>query len=307
MEGRDPVTPSDADDIVVATAAAIDGDPPLLPELAGHLGFLMWRAHARVLVALDEALPPGVDIHGYAALLALDGGVTLSQQAVAETSNVSGTTMVRVAAALVSEGLVERVRNPDDRRSYALTRTAAGATAARRWRAHARRVEEQVTAGLSPAERTELTSLLHAAVDADLAPGTPAALRESVPFLISKMHFRMHRDFLAALGPLRIEPRHFGVLTALATLGPIPQATLARTIGVSGAAVVQMIDDLERRGLVQRVRIETDRRTQALHLLPEADAVRAEAGRLAERALSERLGAVDRPRLVELLRKVVSP
>lgn len=303
MAGRDP------DRIVMKTASASAAavDSPLLPELAGHLGFLLWRAHARVLVALDEVLPPSVDIHGYAALLALDGGVTRSQQALAEAINVSGTTMVRVAAELAAQGLVERVRNPDDRRSYALTRTPAGATAARRWRSHAQRVEARVTARLEPAERAELSALLHSVVDAELSPSTPVALRESVPFLISKLHFWMHRDFLAALGPLQIEPRHFGVLTTLATLGPVPQAELARTIGVSGAAVVQMIDELERRGLVQRVRIETDRRTQALHLLPEAEAVRVEAGRLADRALSERFGGVDSSRLAALLRRVVSP
>ncbi len=38
-------------------------------------------------------------------------------------SHVSRTTMVKVAPQLADQGLVERVRNPDDRRSYALTRT----------------------------------------------------------------------------------------------------------------------------------------------------------------------------------------
>src|SRR5689334_9529993 len=95
----------------------------LLPALADLPGHLFWRSHARVALALGEVLPPGVDIHACAVLLALSGGATRSQQALAETVSVSRTTMVRVAADLADQGLVRRVRNPDDRRSYALTRT----------------------------------------------------------------------------------------------------------------------------------------------------------------------------------------
>src|SRR3954469_17050620 len=88
----------------------------LLPALAEAPGHLLWRAAARVTVELSATLPPGVDIHAYAALLSLAGGVTRSQQSIAGTIDVSRTTMVRVAADLTEQGLVERVRNPEDRR-----------------------------------------------------------------------------------------------------------------------------------------------------------------------------------------------
>src|SRR4051794_41291317 len=76
--------------------------------------------------------------------------------------------MVRVAADLAAQGLVKRVRNPDDRRSYALTRTPEGAAAARRWRRHAEDLEDSVTAGVSLDEREELRALLWRG-----APGRP--------------------------------------------------------------------------------------------------------------------------------------
>src|SRR6478736_3165299 len=104
----------------------------LLPALADAPGHLLWRAAARVNVELGATLPPGVDIHAYAALLTLAGGATRSQQAIASMIDVSRTTMVRVAADLAEQGLVERARNPDDRRSYALSRTPDGAATARR-------------------------------------------------------------------------------------------------------------------------------------------------------------------------------
>jgi DNA-binding MarR family transcriptional regulator len=281
----------------------------LLPALAELPGHLVWRAQARVAVALDQVLPEGVDIHAYAVLLALAGGVTKSQQALSTMVSVSRTTMVKVAGDLAARGLVARVRNPDDRRSYALTRTPEGAAAARTWRRHAEDLEDSITAGFTLEEREELRGLLLAVARPELAPDTPEPLLESIGFLITRVHFRMHRDFAAALAPLRIEPRHFGVLTALTAMGPAPQAELARNMGVSGASVVQMVDDLERRGLVERRRLESDRRTQVLHLLPEAKDVLAHAREMAEGALDQRLGPLSRAetaRLVVLLQRFVT-
>jgi DNA-binding MarR family transcriptional regulator len=253
-----------------------------LPELAALPGHLFWRAHARVANALGEVLPPGVDIHAYAALLALSGGVTRSQQRLAETISVSRTTMVRVAADLSAQGLVRRVRNPADRRSYALTRTPEGAVAARRWRRHAEDLEDAITSGFTLSEREELRGLLLVVAEVELAPDVPEPLRESIGFLITRIHNRMHRAFLTALEPLGIEPRDFGTLVALAATGPVSQAELARHMGVSGASMVQIVDDLEHRGLVQRRRLVTDRRTQVLYALPEVPEVLTEAARLAE-------------------------
>ena len=281
----------------------------LLPALAALPGHLVWRAQARVTSALSDILPPGVDIHAYAVLLALSGGATRSQQSLAETISVSRTTMVRVAADLSTQGLVKRVRNPLDRRSYALTRTPEGAAAARRWRRHAEDLEDSITAGFSLEEREQLRGLLLRVAETDLAPDVPEPLRESIAFLVTRIHGRMHREFVAALEPLRIEPRDFGTLTALTATGPVSQVELARQMGVSGASMVQIVDDLERRGLVERRRLATDRRTQVLHLRPEAPGVLAEATLLAQDATDLFLVSLTRTatkRLLVLLRRLVT-
>ena len=114
---------------------------------------------------------------------------------------------------------------------------------------------------------------------------------------------------MTALRDLGVEPRHTGALVALRARGVIAQAELARSLGTSGATVVEIVDHLERRGLVERRRLETDRRTQALHLLPGADDVVAEAQRRATAvtdAVLGPLGARERQRLVALLQRFVT-
>ncbi|HEX5087533.1 MAG TPA: MarR family transcriptional regulator [Nocardioides sp.] len=281
----------------------------LVAGLEDQPGHLLWRAAARVTLSLGAVLPAGMDIHAYAALLALAGGAPRSQQSLADTIDVSRTTMAKVAAGLAEEGLVERVRNPADRRSYSLTRTAEGAAAARHWRRHAEDLEDALTPGFSLAEREELRQLLLGTLDGELAHDTPEPLLESLGFLITRAHLRMHRGFSEALAPLQIVPAHFGLLTTLATLGAVSQAEIGRRLGISGASVVQMVDDLEAKGLVERRRLEWDRRTQLVHPTPAAGEVLDRAGQLATQTLAERLGALDSrqtKRLVVLLQRFVT-
>ena len=121
----------------------------LLPGLEDQPGHLMWRAAARVTVHLAEVLPEGVDIHAYAALLSLAGGTARTQQSIATTIDVSRTTMVKVAAELAEQGLVERVRNPDDRRSLQVWVTPKGWMIRHSALAAAHSLDDQLRAGFS--------------------------------------------------------------------------------------------------------------------------------------------------------------
>ena len=133
-----------------------------LSDLYSQPGHLLWRSAARVDAEIALLLPGRADLHAYAALLALAQDEPLSQQSLANMCGVSGTTMTSVAESLQRDGLVERIRNPADRRSYALTRTTAGRAAVRRWEPDVRGLE-------APAHRTP-----------DRRRGAPAA-RAPVP------------------------------------------------------------------------------------------------------------------------------
>src|SRR5262249_61403564 len=125
---------------------------------------------ARVAAAVDAALPPDVDVHSYAGRVALGDGVPRSQQALSKTVDVSRTTVMRVAAQLADRGLVERVRTPDDRRSYLLSRTPHGARTARKWRRHVAALEQAASPGLTGRQRDELHRLLLSLVEPDPPP-----------------------------------------------------------------------------------------------------------------------------------------
>ena len=224
---------------------------------------------------------------------------------------VSGTTMTTVAETLQRDGLVERIRNPADRRSYALTRTAAGRAAAGRWaptytargapdlRAHPARRHPAAAAARSAWSATSSTR------------STPAgpARQHRLPAQ-PRAHQRIHREFLTALGPLDIDPRHVGTMRALRAAGPVDPGAARRLLDVSPATVVQIVDHLEARGLVARERDPDDRRAYRLHLRPPAAAVVAEAASIARADRTTRASAGPRAGhrddLTRLLRKFLA-
>lgn len=64
-----------------------------------------------------------------------------------------------------------------------------------------------------------------------------------------------------------------GVLETILHLGPLPQGQICQKILKSGSNVTTVVDNLERGGLVQRVRDEDDRRVQVVHLTPKGRAL----------------------------------
>lgn len=288
---------------------------PALRELTGHL---LWRAVARKRTVAAEVLPAGLDVHAYAALRALDSPGTptgprspasRTQQQLARATGVSRTTMASVAAGLAAAGLVERVRNPTDRRSYTLVRTPSGTRAVSEWTVHLRRLGTGLAAALSVGEQTELSGLLHELVSDELPTDLLPELHHTLGFLVGRAHARMHRELLEGLTPWSLEPRHFGLLSILDAAGPITQAELSRYVGVSGPTVVQMVDDLQALGLVERRPAPEDRRLHLLHMLTGAQQLLPRAALVAHGVESSVLVGLtprQRDRLRHLLARLIT-
>jgi DNA-binding MarR family transcriptional regulator len=134
---------------------------PLPAALSDRLGFLLGRAHlAHRSVAAAGLAALGLGVKEFGALSVLVDEGPLSQQRLGERQGVDRTTMVAVVDALERQGLVERRRDPRDRRAYALHATPAGRRALERADEAARRAEDEFLARIPAADRQRLKELL---------------------------------------------------------------------------------------------------------------------------------------------------
>jgi DNA-binding MarR family transcriptional regulator len=116
------------------------------------------------------------------------------------------------------------------------------------------------------------------------------------------------RSFVAALQPLGIEGRHYGVLYHLDLLGPLSQRRLMDLTGEDKSAMVRTMDDLERLGFAVRRPDPNDRRAHAVELTDAGRQVRARAAAIGERVARNMLAAFtaqERDTLLDLLERFV--
>ena len=132
----------------------------------GGVAFLLVQLGLHVAQRFRERLAPlGLEQRHAGMLVRLAQNDGKSQQAIAELMGLNATRMVFLTDELEKLGLVERRRNPADRRSHALHLTKAGTAMLARVREVTAAHEADVTAGLSEAERAELATLLRRIAD----------------------------------------------------------------------------------------------------------------------------------------------
>lgn len=102
----------------------------------------------------------GLGVKEFGALSVLVEEGPLSQQRLGERQGVDRTTMVAVVDGLERKGLVERRRNPHDRRAYSLHATAKGRRVLKQAGEAAKRGEDEFLAPIPPADRRRLKQLL---------------------------------------------------------------------------------------------------------------------------------------------------
>src|SRR3954451_13642549 len=135
-------------------------------SLADQVGYLLSKAHLRVHNRANEALEPldlTVKHYGLLTLLVHEGPV--SQGRLGEVMKIDRTTMVALIDDLERAGHVDRTRNPEDRRAYALAATASGKRIQRDAATLMKRVYNETLSPLSPSERDELQRMLSAIIE----------------------------------------------------------------------------------------------------------------------------------------------
>jgi DNA-binding MarR family transcriptional regulator len=104
-------------------------------------------------------------------------------------------------------------------------------------------------------------------------------------------------------------PGRFATLTLIARNPGISQTELSQANGRDKSSLTPVVEDLVRRGLIERKRMNSDRRTYRLILTPSGKKVLTTMTRCArrhERNLDHLIGARDRKRFIEILKKIAA-
>ena len=143
------------------TAPQIDTTPQLPEELVASVTFLLKRLG---FAAKDRAMPAyeetGLHPYHHAVLLVLDEGSRETQGSIADALGYDRGQLVGLLDELEERGLVERKRDPKDRRRHLVRMTADGKRALRQLRALSRKLEDEFLAPLSAQQRADLHALL---------------------------------------------------------------------------------------------------------------------------------------------------
>ncbi|WP_439573245.1 MarR family winged helix-turn-helix transcriptional regulator [Phreatobacter sp.] len=117
------------------------------------------------------------------------------------------------------------------------------------------------------------------------------------------------RAFAQRSGCPGIKPSRFAIMTLIAENPGLSQTTLGRAAGRDKSTLTTALDDLTRRGLVQRDREPTDRRSYRLHLTAKGEEVLAELmerAREHDRLLDSIVGPHKKPELIRLLARIAA-
>jgi DNA-binding MarR family transcriptional regulator len=135
--------------------------PRLPEELASSTPFLMKRLGFKLkdqsMAAYEQA---GLHPYHHAVLAVLDEGTRETQGAIADALGYDRGQLVGLLDELEERNLVERRRDPSDRRRQSVRLTADGKRALEKLRALARQLEDDFLASLDEDERAQLHGLL---------------------------------------------------------------------------------------------------------------------------------------------------
>lgn len=129
-----------------------------------------------------------------------------------------------------------------------------------------------------------------------------------IGYHITQANVASRKAFTRHIGePWKLSPVEFTILMLVAHNRDATQKQLSQALAVSAPNVTALVDRMNERDLLKRVRNENDRRSQQLRLTRKGAALVREVGevsRTMERDLLRHLSEAERAMLIELLQKV---
>lgn len=146
------------------------------------------------------------------------------------------------------------------------------------------------------------------ATKAKKTPLSVGVLDTLIGFHLAKARVTTQALFLRHVGqPLNLRPVEYSLLMLLHANTGLTPKQLCQMLALSGPALTMLLDRMQERGLIERVRSEVDRRSQQILLTTAGQDFVAELVRrtpLLEDKIGESLTPAERAMLIELLGKV---
>jgi DNA-binding MarR family transcriptional regulator len=126
-------------------------------------------------------------------------------------------------------------------------------------------------------------------------------------FLLSQLGAHAAARFAERLRVLELSPADAGILRLLRTAAGISQQELSSRLQIHPSRLVAILDNLERRQLVERKPNPDDRRLYSLHLTKEGGEMLQRIGKVAREHQDELLSVLsgeERAKLTDMLQRV---
>ncbi|MEK9283213.1 MULTISPECIES: MarR family winged helix-turn-helix transcriptional regulator [unclassified Bradyrhizobium] len=123
-------------------------------------------------------------------------------------------------------------------------------------------------------------------------------------YAVRRFQIWIFQDFIKTLANVDIRPTQYSVMTIIGANPGLSQMAVAKRLGIERARLVHLLDSLESRRLVKRIKSKTDRRSHALHLTAQGETALAKFKRLAaehERHVEAKIGKENREHLLRIL------
>jgi DNA-binding MarR family transcriptional regulator len=156
------------------------------------------------------------------------------------------------------------------------------------------------------AKKTKAQSRAASPAD-DAQPLDLSALTSIVGYPLRRAQLAVFEDFNRRFVALKLSPAQYSALVVIGANPGRKQSEIAGALGIQRPNFVAMMDELERRGLAERLRTPVDRRSRALALTAAGAALVARARRVQaeqEKQVERLIGREGRERLVAALARL---
>ncbi len=135
-------------------------------------------------------------------------------------------------------------------------------------------------------------------------------LDKAIGFALRRAQISVFADYAEATRDLAVSTAQFAILCLVRANAGLSQGSLGQVLGIEGPRTAFIIDDLEKRGLLVRRPLPSDRRARAIFLTPlgrrlHEQVAKREAAHNAK--MIERLRGEDRDALLRMLALLATP